>query len=265
MAIYIDILIIENFIVNLFLLIITMKLLRFGYSKTIYISALIGAFYTMVLFLQNSILTSLIFKILVIFLMLIVATKSFRILNLLKGIAVFMLTSFTLAGISFAFSMMDNQYSIFKEFKLSNYSIKFLMISLMILYIFIVRVVDSLRERALVNNFIYDIEISNKQDTLLIKGLLDTGNALREPTTNLPCIIVEDNFFSHFNIQEDELFYIPYSTIGEQGSLIGFRSENIKIRTNQGEWKNVQAIVCGCTNKLSKENDFNALLSRGVI
>ncbi|PTR81262.1 peptidase U4, partial [Bacillus anthracis] len=27
----------------------------------------------------------------------------------------------------------------------------------------------------------------------------------------------------------------------------------------------IEAIICSCKNKLSKENEFNALLSRGVI
>jgi len=69
MVVYIDILIIENFFVNLFLLLVTMKALRYKYGKSIYFAAIVGAFYTVVLFLQSSILTSLPIKLLVVLLM----------------------------------------------------------------------------------------------------------------------------------------------------------------------------------------------------
>lgn len=265
MVVYIDILIIENFIVNLFLLLITMKVLRYKYNKTIYLAALVGAFYTIALFFENSIFTSLPFKLLVVLIMTTITSKSFKILNIIKASITFLIMSFTLAGFSFSFSLMDNQYSIFKSFEISNYSIKYLLISIMILYIVIVRVVDYLRERALINNFIYEIEITDDKNTLYIKGLLDTGNALREPVTNLPCIIIEDDSLNGFNIQRDEMFYIPYSTIGEEGNLKGFRNEKVRIRGEDKEWKTVEVIICSCKNKLSKENEFNALLSRGVI
>ncbi|GAA0085466.1 sigma-E processing peptidase SpoIIGA [Clostridium sp. CTA-7] len=265
MVVYIDILIIENFIVNLFLLLITMKVLRYKYSKTIYIGAIVGAFYTIALFLENSILTSLPFKIAVVLLMIVITNKSLKTINIIKASATFLIVSFTLCGICFAFSMMDNQYSVFRVFEIRNYSIKYLIISIMILYIVIVRVVDYLRERALIKNFIYEIEISHEKNTLFLKGLLDTGNALREPVTNLPCIIIENNFLNGFNLPSDEEFYIPYSTIGEEGNLKGFKSERVRIRGEDKEWKTVEVIICSCKNKLSKENEFNALLSRGVI
>ena len=260
MVVYIDILIIENFIVNLFLLLITMKVSRYKYNKTIYFSAAIGAFYTIVLFFENSILTSLPFKLFVVLIMISITSKSFKILKIIKASITFLIMSFTLAGFCFSFSLMDNQYSIFDSFEISNYSMKYLIISIMILYIAIV-----LRERAVINNFIYEIEISDEKNTLFIKGLLDTGNALREPVTNLPCIIIENDFLNGFNIQKHEEFYIPYSTIGEEGNLKGFKSEKVRIRGEDKEWRTIEAIICSCKNKLSKENEFNALLSRGVI
>ncbi|GAA0821584.1 sigma-E processing peptidase SpoIIGA [Clostridium tertium] len=265
MVVYIDILIIENFIVNLFLLLITMKVSRYKYNKTIYFSAAIGAFYTIVLFFENSILTSLPFKLFVVLIMISITSKSFKILKIIKASITFLIMSFTLAGFCFSFSLMDNQYSVFDSFEISNYSMKYLIISIMILYIAIVRVVDHLRERAVINNFIYEIEISDEKNTLFIKGLLDTGNALREPVTNLPCIIIENDFLNGFNIQKHEEFYIPYSTIGEEGNLKGFKSEKVRIRGEDKEWRTIEAIICSCKNKLSKENEFNALLSRGVI
>lgn len=265
MVIYIDVLLIENFIINLFLLLITLKALRYKYYKTVYIAAIIGSLYTLVLFMDNKILASLPFKIIVVLLMIIISTKNYKLLRTIKSSITFMIMSFTLCGFSFSFSIIDNYYSIYRDFSINNYSIKYLLISIMGLYIVIVRVIDYLRDRSLINNFIYDIEISNEQKTVFIKGLLDTGNALREPVTNLPCIIIESDFLDQFNIKSNEEFSIPYSTIAEEGSLKGFKTNTIRIRGEDKEWKEVEAIVCKCKNKLSKENEFNALLSRGVI
>ena len=46
MIVYVDIILIENFIVNLFLLLIAFKVLRYRYYKSIYLSAIIGSLYT---------------------------------------------------------------------------------------------------------------------------------------------------------------------------------------------------------------------------
>ena len=135
MVVYIDILIIENFIVNLFLLLITMKVLRYKYSKTIYIGAIVGAFYTIALFLENSILTSLPFKLTVVLLMIVITNKSLKIMNIIKASVTFLIVSFTLCGVCFAFSMMDNQYSVFRVFEIRNYSIKYLIIDIKDIYL----------------------------------------------------------------------------------------------------------------------------------
>ena len=265
MVIYIDIILIENFIINLFLLLITLRALRYKYYKTIYIAAMLGSLYTLTMFMENKILVSLPFKITVVLLMLIISTKNFKVIKVLKSSVTFILLSFTLCGVTFAFTMIDNFQSVFEEFSINKYSIKYLIISVMILYIVSIRIIDYLRDRALLNNFMYDIEIVNDKKSIFIKGLLDTGNALREPVTNLPCIIVESDFLNDFEINSNDEFLIPYSTIGEDGRLRGFKSKEVRIRGEDKEWKRVEVILCKCKNKLSKENEFNALLSRGVI
>ncbi|MDV4151247.1 sigma-E processing peptidase SpoIIGA [Clostridium sp. AL.422] len=265
MVIYIDILLIENFIINLFLLLIALKVLGYKYYKTVYLAAILGALYTLVLFMDNKILVSLPFKLIVILLMIMISTKNTNLLKVIKSSTTFIILAFTLCGITFSFSMIENYYSFFEDYSIDNYSIKYLLLSLMSFYIVIVRVIDYLKDRTLVQNFLYDIEISNEQKSILIKGLLDTGNGLREPVTNLPCIIIEGDFLKEFNIKSDEEFSIPYSTIGEYGNLRGFKSKKVRIRGEDKEWKDVEVIVCKCKNKLSKENEFNALLSRGVV
>ena len=265
MVVYIDVLLFENFVVNLFLLILTFKLLRFSYKNSIYLSAVIGAIYTLALFLEWPLGTSFLSKVLVAALMIYIAIEKRKINNIFKCIGCFFMLSFTLAGISFSFALVENKYYIFHKFEINNYSIKYMLISVMLLYIFIVRSYEYLRQRNIVKSLIYDIEISVNKNIFYIKGFLDTGNELREPVTNLPCIIVEDEYLIDIQIPESEYFNISYSTIGEFGKIKGFKGEKIRIKSKDEEWRTVEAIICSCENKLSKENDFNALLSIGII
>ncbi|ATD54891.1 sigma-E processing peptidase SpoIIGA [Clostridium chauvoei] len=266
MVVYVDVVFIENFIVNLFLLLITMKLLRFEYRKSIYVGAVLGGLYTLALFIKIPVLTSLVGKILVALIMIMLTVKKRTLGTIIKAVITFFIGSFTLCGICFTFSLMQNQYSISKDFIISNYSIKYIIVSIMILYIVIVRIVDYLRERALIKNLLYDIEFSYNEKKVCLKGFLDTGNELREPVTNLPCIIVENELIDTMNIPDEKAYYISYSTIGEDGKLKGFKGEKIKVRQQNEDWRTIDAIICSCkNNKLSKENEFNALLSRGII
>ncbi|MBU3135606.1 sigma-E processing peptidase SpoIIGA [Clostridium gasigenes] len=265
MVVYIDVLLFENFVVNLFLLLLTFKLLRFSYKKRIYLSAILGSIYTLALFLEWPFGTSFIAKILVAVLMIIIAIEKRKISNILKCVGCFFILSFTLCGVCFSFALMQNKYGIMQKFEMNNYSIKYILISIMILYIVIVRAYEYLRGRIIVKSLIYDIEISVNKNIFYIKGFLDTGNDLREPVTNLPCIIVEDGYLNEVQLPEKEYFNISYSTIGDSGKIKGFKGEKIRIKSQDEDWRTVDAIICSCTNKLSKENDFNALLSRGII
>ncbi len=160
---------------------------------------------------------------------------------------------------------MQNTYMIGQAFVVENNSIKYIVLSVAIVFIFINRIVDLLKDRALVKNFLYDIYITEGTRTVLVKGFLDTGNELREPVTNLPCVIVENNYFNQFDIPDDKKFIIKYDTINEVGEVKGFKG-NIMIKNeDSNSWTRVDAIVCGCERKLSKEDEFQALLSRGIV
>lgn len=265
MIIYIDVIMLENFIVNLFLLMVTMKLFKYKYYKTIYFSAFIGAIYTLVLFTKYKFLTSLPFKLIVVIIMISITMKSLELFKILRSSIGFVISSFTLCGLAFSFSIVGESKYKFSYFTINNYSIKYIIISIMILYIVIIRIIDYIKDRSLIKNFIYEIEISSNNKKVYIKGLLDTGNGLREPVTNLPCIIIENQFIKEDTIKKKEEFIIPYNTVKEDGSLRGFKSDKVRIKGCDNIWKDVDVILCICENKLSRENEFNALLSRGVI
>lgn len=267
MIVYADMIVLENTIINLFLLIITMKCTRRKYKMpTILASAFVGGLYTIVLFIPDlRVLSSFIIEIFVAYLMIRITSGKLNFLSHIKLLIVFLLLTFMLSGICFMFSIKQNYYILGSSFNIEHYSIKYVMISLMIIYIIGSRIIDYIKERSFVNNYLYDITFTINDKKYEYRSFLDTGNELREPITNLPCIIVERDYVKDLDVKENSVYYIPYNVIGSQGNLVGIRVNNILINGRGISKRRIDAIVCPCDEKLSKENEFNALLSRGIV
>lgn len=267
MEVYLDIIFIENAIIDLFLMLVTLRLLRLKYRKDgIYIAAIIGGIYGLAPIVGSAVLSSTLLKIIVAIIMIILSLKEKVLSNIFKATIMFFMVSFTLCGVTFMSLLSSSTYTIYGGMSTSDYSIRWILISILFVGVIAIRVYDTIKERAVIDNFIYDIYIKNDEKILMLKGFLDTGNELREPVTNLPCIIVENTYFNQFEIDDDKKFIIKYDTINEVGEVKGFKGQNIMIRNEEANsWTKVEAIVCGCERKLSKEDEFQALLSRGIV
>ena len=116
--------------------------------------------------------------------------------------------------------------------------------------------------------------------------MIDTGNLLKEPITNIPVIVVEHTLLydcipkeilNHLeellggefdNIPEKikqlymaKLKFIPFSSLGKQnGMLLGIKAESITIKDRDIE-KKKENIIIGIYNKsLTKRGEYRALL-----
>lgn len=267
MNIYVDVLIIENLVVNLFLLIISYKVIRERYSfKKCIFSAFIGALYTLtMIFNELNFLSNNVFQIIVSLILVYIPIHNKKISNVLKSWLMFISASFLLSGICFKFAILTKEYSIKNGIVINNFNIKYLILSVGIIFIFLERTTSYIREKNIIRDFFYDIEIRFKGTEISVKGFLDSGNELREPITNLPCILVEEAYLNELDINSEGALYIPYSAIGYNGSLRGFKVNNIKLRKSGELFREIDAILCPCKDTLSRDNEFNALLSRGVI
>ena len=241
MEVYIDIYLLENIIINLFLLLLTFRLLRVNYKKrNVYLAALLGGIYGLVIFCNVKIFSSIGVKILVPAIMIYISMEKRNLKFIFKSLAIFFMLAFMLSGICFGTIQMQNTYLIGQEFVIKNNSAKFIIISLAVIFIVVTRVIDILKDRAIVKNLLYDIYITEGTRTVLVKGFLDTGNELREPVTNLPCIIIENTYFNQFEVTDDKKFIIKYDTINESGEVKGFKGKNIMIRNeDDNSWRKV--------------------------
>jgi stage II sporulation protein GA (sporulation sigma-E factor processing peptidase) len=263
MVVNIDILVIENSIVNYFLLYITSQTLRIRKSfKNIALPAFVGGIYVITLiFPKLYVLTELPFKLFIALLMVFILFYKSSILFYTKALFIYLLYSMVLAGICFFIELNYNDgiNSLFY-----NFSYKKLMLALILLYLTLNRLVLFIRSRIELSSLIFSIDIVFKNGEKTVKAFLDTGNELIEPATNLPVMILECELMDR-TIEDKETFYIPYRVInGKENKLKGFKPEFIRI--HKGEVVEVrQVIVALCENKLSSMGDYNALLSRGII
>ncbi|WP_346895818.1 sigma-E processing peptidase SpoIIGA [Clostridium sp. UBA7503] len=266
MVVYLDMLLLENFLVNLFLLTITMQTIKKKVSMgRLILSSAIGTSYVFAIVIPKlQFFTSTPFKILVALLMMIISIKGKCMGEVLKATGIFILYSVLLAGMSFYIAIKDNP-SLSSSAMIYNFSYKNLILSLMIIYMLIYKLTVYVKDRRSLTNYVYTTEICVDNVKTIIKAFLDTGNELREPATNLPVIIVEKKFFKDLNLKNHSIYNIPYSVVsGYNGKLIGIRPDSVKININ-GDIKEESLILAFCDNKLSKHSDYNGLLPRGII
>lgn len=267
MVVYIDVLLFENFIVNLFLLSVTSQTLRIrSEMKLLFTSATAGAIYVIVmLYPKLSIFTGLPFQILVAIIMVLIIIKNRKPLMIFKGTGLLVLYSMLLSGFCVFIQYKRSNINIF-SFDLMSFDYRWLLLSMMVLYIIIYRFVVFIQDRREQVMYTYDIEIVTKKFSRIVKAFLDTGNELREPVTNLPVIIVEKSILGDLDLKDSEKLFIPYRVVnGHTGRIEGFRPEFVKIYYEDKKFELRNVVIGVCDNKLSDLDEYEALLSRGIV
>lgn len=266
MVVYLDMLLLENFLVNLFLLTITMQTIKKKVpTGRLMLSSIIGTSYVLTIVIPKlQLFATTPFKIVVAVIMILIAIKDKSVIEILKAMGIFILYSILLAGMAFYLAIKDNP-SLSPSAMIYNFSYKNLILSLMITYILVYKLTVYVKERQILTSYVYNTEICIDNVKTIIKAFLDTGNELREPATNLPVIIVEKELFKDLNLKTHDIYNIPYSVVnGYNGKLIGIRPDSVKININ-GDMREKNLILAFSDKKLSKHSDYNGLLPRGII
>ncbi|WP_461204496.1 sigma-E processing peptidase SpoIIGA [Clostridium sp. DL1XJH146] len=266
MVIFADIVFIENLIINYFLLVMTTKVMELRYKiKNAILSASVGSFIAVIgLYDKFNFIYSFIFKLITALLMIILLFYRKKYILYFKGLVTFIFISFIMSGICISLNYL-NYSSIHTT--IESYSYKKLILALIIFYLFVNRFFVFIRDRKSLKVLIFQTNIYYKNTMKTVTAFMDTGNELREPSTNLPVIIVEKNVFKEININNPNTYLIPYKGInGEISKFEGFLPDYVEIIDDCGITgiKRQKAIIALCDRKLSAFNDYNALLSRGI-
>ncbi|RKD34307.1 sigma-E processing peptidase SpoIIGA [Thermohalobacter berrensis] len=291
MYIYAEYLLLENFIINFIILYVTKHFSRTETSRLrLVIASIIGALYTLVVFFPSlKFMTTFIIKLSISILIIIIAFNPVRLRKFLTLIATFYVVSFVFAGAALAlFYLSDFEVYVGNGiFYINNFPLRLLIIAIITSWILIKFSWGYIQSKLSKARVFIPITIEANHNSVDIVALLDTGNSLKDPITDIPVIIAEfsaiknllpkdvQNIFLKYkensleiissimeeSIQEMKFRLIPFKSLGkENGMLIGFKPDRV-IVNEKDAIKNVTNIIVGIyNNKLSNENDYKALL-----
>lgn len=290
MTIYLDIIFLENFILNLILLyavgIETKSKIKF---YRIVIASILGSIYAIILYIvKNEFLYSIVMKFMLSMVMVYVSfeTKGFK--DLLKKMLYFYLTSFVFGGGALALIYIVNtgKISIQNGQIQGSYTILTIMIGIIIAFITIIIAFRLKKNKISKDDLMCNIEIKINNKEVKTKAMIDTGNLLKEPITNIPVIVVEHTLLKKIipneildnidNILGGDLSGIsesiknqyilkmkvlPFTSLGKQnGMLLGIKAQELKIEETN-ETKIIEKIIIGLYNKkISPKGEYHALI-----
>lgn len=290
MTIYIDIVLIENLIMNYIILFTTAVVLKIKVNHIrLILASLLGAGYSIIAYMGIiKVYSSIILKIILSVLIIYIAFNPQNIKKMCKDLLLFYLVSFVFGGAAFALIYIIKPQNILMKngLFLGTYTLKTVMLGAIVAFCIIIGAFAIIKNKISKKDMFCEIEILINQKKIKTKAMIDTGNMLKEPITNVPVIVVEhillyscmpkeilNNLkeimggdFKNIpcDIQEkyiSKLKLIPFSSLGKQnGMLIGIRPEYVKVITDEQEKINKNIIIGIYEKSLTKKGEYQALI-----
>ncbi len=237
--IYIDELIILNFIIDFLILKTTSKILKLNTTtQRIIISSVFGEISLLYLFVNLNNVELTLFKLLIGIIMNLLAFGYHDIKEFIKNLIYFYMFSFFLGGTLYYFkieSLIKYQYYILLIPIIMN---------ILKYFAYNLKNIISLRHKV-------TIYLKNGK-VLYLNGYMDTGNTLKDPYSNKNVIIINKDI-------EENYFLVPFKTINNSSLMKCFNPKKVFI-DGLGERKD---IVVGISNK--KFKGFSCLLNYNLM
>ena len=225
MVIYIDLMVLFNFFIDLILLMGTSFLLKRNASiKRIIVSSLIGSLSCLLLFYINNNCLLLIYKLVVSIIMVLIAFKYESFKYFKDNLIWLYVISIILGGTIY---LINNQVSLSnKGFVFAGNGLKINLIVLIIISpLIIYKYLKEIKKYKVTYSNYYDVSIYYDDYVLNGVGFLDTGNNLYDPYFNRPIILVNKSLIKS-NINT---YLIPYYTVNHNDLLEVFKPNKIVI------------------------------------
>ena len=216
MTIYIDIILLINFIIDLLLLLSVSFLLKRRASITrIIISSSIGSLSTLLLFIIHNNFLLLIYKLLISIIMIIITFKYNNFHYFKDNLIYLYIISIILGGTIY---LINNQISSINNgliFTSNNLKINLFLLTIITPIIIYKYLITTKNYQITYSNY-YDIDIY--YNDLCIKGtaFLDTGNNLKDPYFKRPIILINKELIN----EPVKTFLVPYSVVNNQKGLL---------------------------------------------
>ncbi|HHY05356.1 MAG TPA: sigma-E processing peptidase SpoIIGA [Clostridia bacterium] len=295
--VYLDIILLVNFIMDFFLLWATGKMtnLPIKISRLCW-GAILGAFYSLVIFLPKlPVGISFLAKNIGALIMVMVAYPPQNVRKFVRALVYLYVLSFTMGGaICAAVYLTGTTSGLIQAWNgvgiLGGIHYGWLTIGLIIALFLGYSGFHHLRKSWLQQQLINKLTICFNEHEVKVTALLDTGNQLTDPLTKKPVIVVESAVLekvlpkeimqkvSRENLEINELFasldqgwvsrvrLIPFNSVGKShGLMVGLRPDVVVIKNERQEII-TSDVVLGLVNKsLSREGQYGALLHPQIL
>ena len=298
MEIFIDILILENIVMNYLIILMTAKFSKNRVSHLrFFIGATVGALYVafLIIFPNLKGYYTTLAKIALSFAIVAISFSFERFVAFFKTLAIFYISTFIFAGAGFAFLYFNQSGGFVRNgFFYVYWNSKWTVMVLGVITAGIIVKIfwDIIQHKLVKDRLLIPLKIAFENGIIDLPALVDTGNALYDPLTRVPVVVVEfkaiksilpleiqnifeesrendlvcvtkivsdSNWFSRFRL-------IPFTSLGkENGMLIGFKPDYIEVGDKSGK-KGVTDVIVGIYNRaLSKSENYNALLGPDLV
>lgn len=265
MVIYIDVLIILNILINCLIILAASSLRRVPVGRIrLFLSSLFGGFFSLVMLLPDM---GKLFSVSVkLFGALIMTLIAFRFENpkaFLRSFASMIFVSFSFAGLMFGV------YLVFRPDKMTlnngtvyfDISVRLFVILAVCCYLFVKLLVFLLKRYSSDNTLCrLNIEINSK--TVVLKGLVDTGNSLTDVFTNKPVTTVEKTALKRIlkDIPETHTGVVPVKTALGTGILSTVRADRMTVFFENKRYEIASPVIALSEESLS-DGDYEALVN----
>lgn len=293
--IYVEYLLLENFIINIIILYVTGKFTKTETSKLrLIIASSIGALYTLVIFSSSlRFMITFIAKIAISILIIIIGFNPSKLFSFIKLISTFYIVSFVFAGASLALFYFTDIDAVTGGgiFYIRDFPLKKLFIAIVISVVLIKYTLSYIQNIISKEKVFIPISIDLNNKKVKVTALMDTGNHLKEPISNTPVIVAEfaaikellpisvQDIFIKYKENNLEIIsnvmsgstrdikfrLIPFKSLGQDnGMLLGFKPDKVTLENE--EERILSNIVIGIyNNSLSSDNKYMALLHPEIL
>lgn len=228
MKVYIDLLILINFIFDLILLLSVNYILRRNAKLIrILLGSLLGEVTFLILFININNFILFIFKVIISVLMLIISFGYRDLKYITKNTMYFYLVSMLLGG---GIDFLNNQFSYSNEgliFNNKGLGISYGLVILVSLFIFFKYVKSFNDFRSNYSNYYRCKIYFDKYKFLEVNAFLDTGNKLKDPYSNKSIILINKDKLDL--MEKNNPIYVPYNSLNNHGLLTCYKALKLQI------------------------------------
>ncbi len=272
-AVYVDILLVLNFIINYLLLrvttLITGKAFRWW---RLCVAAAIGALSALIIFfpyIGNLYMT--LYKLGVIMLMAVVAFGFKGYLKWIIDVGILFAVSFIFSGAMLALYLLSPNnkmlmYNGVVYFDITAVSLLAAIVAGYVITLLLARIMGSKHPK----EQICTVMIVANGAMVSLRGLIDTGNSLTEPFSGLPVIVAPQRLVERILPEEmkqavgvaagGHIRIIPFHSIGGGGMLMGFKPELVKLVSNKMDIT-VKDVYIGVSAEGSLNGEYDAIVN----